>query len=443
MSDTLLIRNGTVLTLGKENRVLPGHSLLCENGAIRKIAPDGVFSGTEGRVIDAGGKIVLPGWINSHMHFYSTLVRGLGKAEPADDFSGVLRNLWWRLDKALTLDDCYESALIMLLTAIRQGTTTLVDHHASPRAVNGALDAIAGAVMESGLRACLCYEVSDRDGEPAAREGIEENARFIRRCQSEKNERLRGLFGLHASFTLSEATLERSAALGRELNTGFHIHVAEAGLDQEHCRNHFGIGVVERLQRHGILGRQTLAAHCVHVDEGEMDLLAETETMVAHNPQSNLNNAVGIADVIMMRKKGIVVGLGTDAMTVNMLEELRVALWAQRHFRKDPSCGFAEVTSALTEQNPRIATRLWGTPLGWIGEGAAADLILVDYEPPTPLDDGTAMGHLLYGISQSPVDTTIVGGRVLMENGELSMPIDEERIAARARERAAALWRRF
>jgi putative selenium metabolism protein SsnA len=331
----------------------------------------------------------------------------------------------------------------MLASAIRQGTTTLIDHHASPRAIAGSLDAIAGAVLESGLRACLCYEVSDRDGEPVAREGIEENARFIRRCLREKNGRLRALFGLHASFTLSDATLDRAAAVGQELSSGFHIHVAEARSDQEHCQDHFGMRVVERLHRHGILGRKTLAAHCVHVDEVEMDRLAETETMVVHNPQSNLNNAVGIADVIAMRKKGIVVGLGTDAMTVDMLEEMRAALWSQRHLRKDPSCGFADVTSALTEQNPRIATRLWGVPLGWIGEGVAADLIVVDYKPPTPLDDGTARGHLLYGISQCRVDTTIVAGRVLMENGKLTVPIDEERAAVRARERAAALWRRF
>ncbi len=181
----------------------------------------------------------------------------------------------------------------------------------------------------------------------------------------------------------------------------------------------------------------------MHVDKGEVETLAGTGTMVVHNPQSNLNNAVGIADITAMKAAGVLVGLGTDAMTVNMLEELRVAVWAQHYGRSDPAQGFMEATGALFGGNPAIAERVWGLPLGRIREGAPADVILIDYDPPTPLDAGSALGHLVFGVSQSTVDTTIVAGRVLMENKVLKLGIDEERVAARSRELAAELWKRF
>ncbi len=291
MSQPLVIRGGVILTLGEDNRVLRDHAIRVEDGRIRRIAPAAEVDAAGARVIDAAGKAVLPGWINAHMHFYSTLVRGLGKAKPSRDFVEQLRNLWWRLDRRLTLDDTYVSALVMALAAVRSGTTTLIDHHASPGAVRGSLDAIARAVKAAGLRACLCYEVSDRDGAEVARAGLEENAAFIRRCRDENDPQLRALFGLHAAFTLGDATLDRAAAMGRELGAGFHVHTAESPADQEHNVREHGQRVVRRLRDHGLLGPGTLCAHCVHVDDVELDLLAETQTMVAHNPQSNLNNA--------------------------------------------------------------------------------------------------------------------------------------------------------
>ena len=438
----ILIRNGTVLTFGKPCRVLEGHALLLEDGRIARLAPLAAIEGPFDRVLDAKGKVVLPGLVNAHMHFYSTLVRGLGKAAPSRDFQEVLEHLWWRLDRKLSLADVEVSAQVILLDAIRKGTTTLVDHHASPGAVTGSLDAIARAVKASGLRACLCYEVSDRDGERVAGEGLAENAAFARRCAREQDPQLRALFGLHAAFTLSDGTLERAAALGRELGVGFHVHVAEAASDVAVNRERHGATPVARLMRHGLLGARSIAGHAVHVSEADMDLLAGAGTFVAHNPQSNLNNAVGIANVVELARRGVRVGLGTDAMTVAMLEELRVGLWAQ-HLRQDhPSCGFGELTDALFVRNPELATQLWGTSLGTLAEGAAADVILVDYDPPTPLDDGSALGHLVFGISQATVDTTICGGRILMEGKRLQLDLDEAALAAHSRELARQLWAR-
>ncbi|HYS82887.1 MAG TPA: putative aminohydrolase SsnA [Anaeromyxobacteraceae bacterium] len=439
----ILIRNGTVVTFGKPCRVLEGHALLLEDGRIARLAPAAAIEGPFDRVLDAKGKVVLPGLVNAHMHFYSTLVRGLGKAAPSRDFQEVLEHLWWRLDRKLSLADVEVSAQVILLDAIRKGTTTLVDHHASPGAVTGSLDAIARAVKASGLRACLCYEVSDRDGERVASEGLAENVAFARRCAREQDPQLRALFGLHAAFTLSDGTLERAAALGREVGVGFHVHVAEAASDVAMNRERHGVTPVARLMRHGLLGARSIAGHAVHVSEADMDLLAGAGTFVAHNPQSNLNNAVGIANVVELARRGVRVGLGTDAMTVAMLEELRVGLWAQ-HLRQDnPSCGFMELTDALLVHNPELATQLWGTSLGTLAEGAAADVILVDYDPPTPLDDGSALGHLVFGISQATVDTTICAGRILMEGKRLQLDLDEAALAAHSRELARQLWARF
>jgi len=443
MENTLLIKNGIIITLGDNPKVLYKHSLLIENGLIKKIAPSVEFIDKYNKEIDASGKVVLPGFINAHMHFYSTFVRGLGKAKPASNFIGVLENLWWRLDKVLTLEDCYYSALIMLVNAVRRGTTTFIDHHASPKVIAGSLQQIAKAVKETGLRANLCYELSDRDGEEIAEEGLKENYDFIKYTQKNSDEFIKAMFGLHASFTLSDKTLEKASKLGKELNSGFHIHVAEAEPDEDYNVTHFGMRIVKRLDKFGILGNKTIAAHCVHIDENEMDLLKETGTIVVHNPQSNLNNAVGIADVVKIASKGILIGLGTDAMTVNMTEEIRVALWAQHLKQQNPSAGFMEIASTLFFNNAKIANRYWNVPLGKLEEGAAGDIVLVDYNAPTPLDESTYLGHLIFGISQSDVDTTIVNGRVLMENRILKIDIDEEEISGKAKELAEALWKRF
>ena len=443
MAERLLITNGPIFTGGEDFALLDGHGLLLEDGRVAIIAPLRELPSEGVRRLDARGKLVMPGLVNAHMHFYSTLVRGLGKAAPAHDFNEVLHNLWWRLDRKLTLEDTYYSALLMMLSAVRHGTTTLVDHHASPGAIAGSRERIARAGMETGLRIGLAYEISDRDGPRAAAEGLAENADAVRFCRQRGGEHLRGLVGLHASFTLSDQTLARAHARAAYLGVGCHIHCAEAASDQEDCLARHGVRVVERLRRWGILGPRTIAAHAVHVDQSEIETLAATGTMVVHNPQSNLNNAVGIADLVALKAAGVLVGLGTDAMTVDMLEELRVALWAQHYGRRDPAEGFMEATGALFAGNPVIAERIFGLPLGRIREGGPADVILVDYDPPTPLDSGSVLGHLVFGVSQSTVDTTIVAGRVLMENKSLTLDIDEESVAARSRELATALWRRF
>lgn len=438
-----IIIGGTILTFDPRNPVLEHHGILIEEGRIIRIAPEAELSLLKCERIDASGMVILPGLINAHHHFYSTLVTGLGKAAPSKDFNEVLANLWWRLDKKLQDDDTYISALVSAINAIKKGCTTIIDHHASPYAIRGSLPLIAKAVRDAGIRASLCYEVSDRDGEKSTLEGIEENADWLHHARLNPDPMLKGLFGMHAAFTLSDATLSKIGDIVSGMNCGTHIHVAEAESDELYNIQHHGKRVVERLCDFGLVKSDSILAHGVHLNPKEMMLIAEKGAAIVTNPQSNLNNAVGIADVCKMSELGVTVGLGTDAMTVNMLQELRVGLWAQHLFQNNPSAGFMEIANTLTASNPRIAQKYWGFGHGQLVDGGPADIVFVQYDPHTPLTDETWMGHLIFGIAEANVSTTICAGKMLMWNGQLMLDIDEDEVKSRSRSLAKALWDRF
>jgi putative selenium metabolism protein SsnA len=362
--------------------------------------------------------------------------------EPPADFEQILERLWWRLDKALNLEGVRYSALICLIDAIRNGTTTLVDHHASPTAIPGSLDVIAEAVSEAGIRCCLCYEVSDRDGPEAAQAGLSENARFIAQVRGDRG-LVSATFGLHASLTLSNQTLSQAVEMAKDLGVGFHIHVAEGIADVHDSVQKYGVRVVERLADSGILGPKTIAAHCVHVNEAELELLKETGTRVVHNPRSNMNNAVGVAPVPEMLASGIEVGLGNDGFSNNMLTEMKTAYLLHKHNKGDPRVmGADQVLKMAVGHNAQTAGLFFSHPLGQLSPGASADIVFLDYKPPTPLNLGNLPWHVIFGMDGAQVSTTIVAGRVLMHDREL-VGLDEEQITANARELATTVWKRL
>jgi putative selenium metabolism protein SsnA len=331
-----------------------------------------------------------------------------------------------------------------LVDAIRHGTTTLIDHHASPNAVEGSLDAIAAAVEESGLRAVLCYEVTDRDGSERTRLGVEENVRFLQRAQTGlAGGRIGATFGLHASLTLSDETLEACRAAAPD-GTGFHIHVAEHEADEADSLARVGLRVVERLSRHGILGPKTLVAHAVHVDPRETELLAESTTWVTHQPRSNMNNAVGVAEVEAFRQAGIRVCLGNDGFSNAMWEEWKTAYLLHKVEHRDPQrMPGGTVVEIAVHNNAALAETLFGGGrFGVLEAGALGDVILVDYHPPTPLTAGNLPWHILFGMHESLITTTIVAGKILMRDRVL-LTLDEEEITVRSRELAAQVWGRY
>ncbi|MEW6623507.1 MAG: putative aminohydrolase SsnA [Bacillota bacterium] len=441
----LLVGNGILITHGNECRVIDKGAVVIKGDTILKVGDTeklkAEFPGAE--FIDCQGKLIMPGFLNVHTHTYSAFARGMSlKDEPPANFPQILERLWWRLDKTLTLEDVYYSALIPFMECVKNGTTAVLDHHASPFAAEGSLEQIARAAAEVGIRVNLCYEVSDRDGKERALAGIEENISFIKKCKQEDDQMVGASFGLHASFTIGDETMEKCAQAAKELGVGVHIHSAESTADVEDSRQRYKMGVVERLDKYELLGPKTLTAHCVHISEKEMELLAETRTNVAHNPQSNMNNAVGCADVKKMLDTGVILGMGTDGMTHDMIEGMKTAHILHKFYKNDPRVAWEEVPTMQFTNNSRIMANYFTKPMGVLAPGAAADVVVIDYDPPTPVNSGNYYGHLVFGVSGRMVDTTIIAGKVLMKDKKL-LHVDEKEINARSRELAQKLWDRF
>ena len=438
---TTRFENGIVVTLGEKNRVL-WNATVVTNG--EKVAAVGDSTEMKRRYpeaesVDCSGKIILPGFICAHHHFYSSMARGMAiPGEPAKDFIETLEKLWWKVDRALNEEDILLSAQLPLIDCIRNGTTTVIDHHASPSMRDGSLDLIESAVRQAGLRASLCYEVSDRN---AVGGGIAENERFIKKTGNGDGQ-IAAMMGLHASFTLSNETLEKCISIAKENGVGCHIHVAEDLADREDSINKYNTTIVNRLHKLGATGRQSIFVHCVHIDEDEMDIVASTGTIVVHNPESNMNNAVGVTPILKMLKKGILVGLGTDGMGSDMLVQMRCAYLLHRLANRDPRVAFMEAPQMLLQNNAEIAKRQFNLQLGEIADGHPADLAILDYYPPTPLNEDNFLGHFIFGLVDAVVDTTVCRGKILMQGKKITS-MDEERIAARSRELAPEMWKRL
>ena len=418
--------------------------MIIEEGKIDRVdrgpAPD-VPGATR---IDAEGRLVTPGLVNAHGHLYSSLARGLPLAGFAPrTFREILEGLWWKLDRALDLEAVYLSALVGGIWHLKRGVTAIFDHHASPSAIEGSLSQIKRAVVdELGMRCDLCYEVTDRGGEAERDAGIAENVRFA------KEELVPGFasahMGLHASFTLSDGSLEKAVAAAEPLGLPFHIHLAEGKEDPVDALQRYGMRTAERLDKFGILTDGTLLIHGIQLSGAELGLLAERPASLIHNPRSNMNNAVGAAQVVTMLARGIKVGIGTDGFGADILGELLTARLLAHHASGDPTAlGDGDLLSILGH-NYELAGRFFGLPFGKIQPGYAADLVIWDYRPPTPLDATNLLSHLLFaGISEglSPY-TVIVAGELRVTEGKMA-GMDEGGILARAREKAAEMWEKL
>ena len=441
----MLITNGTVLTFGADKRVISNGAVYYEDDTIVAVGTtvDLRQQYPEAGVLDAAGKIVMPGMVCAHTHFYGGFARGMAiPGDPPENFMQILERLWWKIDRALTLEDSKYSALVALVDAIRHGTTTLIDHHASPSHIAGSLDALAEAATQSGLRVGLCYEVTDRNGPEGAQAGIAENVRFLQRLRDQPDPKLGASFGLHAAFTVSDETLAACVEAAQGLDTGFHIHVAEDRADEDHSLKTYGVRVGKRLEQQGILGPKTLIAHAIHVSETEMEIFRTAGVKISHQPRSNMNNAVGVAEVEHLLDKGITVGLGNDGFSNNMFTEIHTAYLLHRVHQGDPrSLPGDRLMEMAFDHNATIAGLFFSKPVGALAPGAFADIILLDYVPYTPLTEGNYPWQLVFGMDGSHVSHTICGGQLLMKDRRL-LTLDEPAIAARAMQLAPQIWRR-
>lgn len=362
-----------------------------------KCADFGVDKWNDGPVVDGGGKLLLPGLINCHDHFYGRGATGLSlKDDPPSCFREILERLWWKLDRALTLEAVHLSALVCLIEAIEAGTTTVFDHHSSPQAVDGSLDAIANAVLKVGMRANLCYEVSDRNGFLNSAQSLQENIRFSS-LQHSGGGRLSSKMGLHAAFTCSDETLAASASS----SIGVHVHVSEGPED---------VGAIQRLNNAGLLNAKAFLGHCVHVSDQDIDVIKKSGATVTIQVESNLNNQVGLPPMKKFLDANIPVVFGTDGMTQDMLQEFRCAML------QFPFLG-TRSTEILLDRASEVASDNFSVPIGKLDKGYAADMVLFDYVPSSPLTANNLPWHLQF--SAKRVESVWVGGKQLVQNGSI------------------------
>ena len=437
----LIIGSGRVVTRDDANPYLAEGAVVTDGTLIRELGPTAAMRKKypDAEFVDARGGVIMPGLINAHTHIYSGLARGLAiRGHDPHTFYQVLDGMWWNIDRHLDLEGTRASAYATILECIKNGVTAIFDHHASYGGIEGSLFAIRDVAKEMGMRAGLCYEVSERDGAAKCDAAIEENASFARWAAAENDDMIKAMFGGHALFTIGDATFEKMAKANDGL-TGFHIHVCEGSTDRTDSWDRYGMRPIDRLKNHGILGPKTILGHCIELTDDELDVIAETDTMCVTNPESNMGNAVGVAPVLKMFEKGILVGLGTDAYTHDMLESLKVELIIQRHNARLPNVGWAESTGMLFRNNARMLERYISKPIGVLKPGALADIAVFDYAPFTPFSDANADGHMIFGFQGRMCTHTVVNGKLLYRDRRLTA-CDEEAITARIHAAAVKLW---
>lgn len=436
----LVVGNGRLITRDPSNAFTENGAVAINGSIIEAVGTteDIRKAYPKAEYINAHGGVIMPAFINAHEHIYSAFARGLNvNGYHPEGFLDILDGMWWNIDRHLTLEQTRLSAYATYIDSIKNGVTTVFDHHASFGSIEGSLHAIEEAALDLGIRTCLCYEISDRDGMDKSRQSVMENVNFIRHVQKENNDMVAAMMGMHASFTISDETMELCNELKPE-GVGYHIHVAEGIYDLHQCLKEHGKRIVDRLYDWNILGPKTLLGHCIYVNEHEMNLIRETDTMVVHNPESNMGNACGCPPTMEMVHKGILTGLGTDGYTHDMMESWKVANILHKHHLCDPKAAWEEIPQMLFEGNAEITARYFRTKPGMLKKGSAADVIVVDYNPLTPMNESNLNGHLLFGINGSMVRTTICNGKVLMKNRELCV-CDEEKIMADCRKAAGEL----
>jgi len=391
-------------------------------------------------VIDLSGKLVMPGMVCAHTHLYSALARGM-PAPPRTpaNFKEILELVWWRLDRALDDETIYWSAMAGAMDAARAGTTCLFDHHASPSHISGSLEIVREAIEKVGLRAVLCYEVTDRGGARERDQGLEENRGFLssvgrsKPLASQANPNLfRAMVGAHASFTMSDESLEACAGLMREFDAGLHIHVAEDRCDVEDARSRYNLGVVERLAKHGALNSRTILAHGIHLSDEDIEIARSAGVWFAHNPRSNMNNQVGYAPVAKFADRVV---LGTDGIGADMFEEARFAFFKGR----DARAGFgADDWLRVLANNHQLASEAFGGDAGSLGVGSMADLTVLDYGSPTPLTAENLAWHLAFGMKSASVESVMVNGKFVIRDRRSAL--DDQDLYERARAASEKLW---
>lgn len=398
----------------------------------------GTMSGFEDKgyeVIDGHGQLVLPNFVCSHAHIYSIFARGLALPFNPKNFQEILDQMWWKMDSKINNEVTYYSGIAAGQEFIKNGVTTIIDHHASGTDILGSLEALKEALDVCSLRSILCFETSDRY---PVDECIKENAEF---ALNNKSKTSRGLFGMHASMSLSEGTLEKvHDVLG---DTPIHIHVAESNMDEEDCRNIYGKSIIERLDEHGLINKNSLIVHGVDISDKELDIISERKAYMVVNTTSNMNNAVGIPDVMNFKRHGIKVMVGNDGLSTSMATEYLNVLYTGHLLNKTPTAvGLGDVLEMINNSY-EYASKMLGVKLGKIMEGYESDFMVLPYLPFTPMTSANAFGHIFYGLYPSFQPRDVYrSGQCLLKNGKL-LNSKVDRDIVKGKQVCEDLWNRI
>ncbi len=440
MSEELLIKNGMIVTADKRGTVIPKGYVRVNGTRIAEVS-EGEPKFTADTVIDASGCVIIPGLITAHTHLYGILLRGASlDIKPPTDFAQVLQRVWWPVDEALTVEDAYASALSAGADMLRNGSTLFADTYSGPNSIEGSLQEIARGTKEIGIRGILAFEMTERNDPQEAERGFQEGINFIESCR--KEDLVSAMVSLHASFTVGDEIVTKAVEKARELDVPITVHTSEGLVDLYHNLEATGERTVERLDRLGVLGPKTVLAHCVHINEHEIDLIAKRRASVAHNPMSNMLNAVGVAPVLSMLAKGITVGLGNDGWIYDPFENMRCALTIHRLASGNPSAiGPEEIFRMATIEGAHCYGL--GNELGSLEKRKLADIVILDgSRVPTPLTPESVVGHLINTFGGRDVRDVIVNGRVVVKGRHLTKTSDAH-VSEVSRKSAEGLWSRL
>ncbi|MGD0421838.1 MAG: amidohydrolase family protein [Candidatus Bathyarchaeia archaeon] len=441
----LLIKNGIVVTMDPNRRILERHSLTIDDGRVVEIGKTEELQKRHSNVesLDATGQIVMPGLICSHSHLYGILLRGASlSVTPPSDLTQILQRIWWPLDEAMNYEDAYASALIASVEFAKSGVTMFADTYSGPNSIHGVLDRICDAVESIGIRSFLAFEATERHSKVEGLSGVKENARFAEIISKKPDSKARALFSIHASFTVSDELIHEVKKTAERFHSPITIHASEGLGDLHHNLENYGKRTIERLSDVGLLGSNVILAHCVHLNSKEIDLIAKTRTGVAHNPMSNMLNAVGVSPVQQMIAQKVTVGLGNDGYIFDMFENMRTAFLLHRLWSKDPN---AIDSYTVLEMATINGAKLYGMEkdVGSIEVGKKADIILIRPNVlPTPLTSDTVVGHIINTVDGDDVEHVFVGGQQIVKNKQL-LSFDEQKAQKISQTAAANLWTRL
>lgn len=436
----LLLKNAGILQF-EPPEVKKGMDILIDKGRIADVGKDIAEDRSRTRSIDLEGNLISPGLVCSHNHFYSVLARGImADIKQSTGFVSILQNLWWRLDRAIDEEILYYSGLVGAIEAIKGGTTAVIDHHASPSFIKGSLKVLKQAFVKTGLRGMLSYEVTDRNGNKGMREGVEENIAFAGsidedRKSGDRDDLLEAAIGAHAPFTLGDEALDMLAEAVGSTGRGLHIHAAEDSYDSSFSHHLYGMGLIERLEKFNLLNDRTICAHGVHLTDPDIERLNSHNCFLVHNARSNMNNGVGYNEKLSAFRN---VALGTDGIGSDMFEEMKFAYF--KHRDGGGNYGPSDFLRFLHRGNGMLECN-FSRKFGNIEKDSCADLVIYDYQNPTPLVDDNIAGHFVFGLSSRDVKTVIINGIFVYEDRKF--PFDIKPIYEEASRAALRLWQRI